>query len=347
MAKTDIRPEFTATMMGAVPYRDVDYAADVILKNFPEAPRIPIMTRSIRWMLEGIPCIVIDREKKQIIMVPPEEEEENVVAFYEHVEKEDLDYFSFSEEKTPSFKMMLEKIKQADLPDLKWVSFQIAGPIVIGDSVRQKDGNPAIYHETMRDMLIKGINLKSRWMVKEIKQALPDIEVISDHPEPSLVSFTAAGGTGSREDVIEALDSGFEAIGGLAWIHCCANIDWTLLTDANVDIINFDAYKYADKAALYTKEFDKFLDKGGMIGWGIVPVIENLLMNENVPSLVEKLEQGIAQFVKGGIDEEKLARSSWVLPSCETVLLTDQQSDHAFEMTREISDIMKQKYGFK
>lgn len=333
-------------MMGAVPYRDVAHAAEVILKNFPSAPRIPIMTRSIRWMLEGIPGIVIDREKKQVFMVPPEERADEVIDFYERVENEDLDHFAISAEKTPFFSRMLKEFKQAALPDLKWLSFQIAGPIVIGDSVKQTDGNPAIAHETMRDMLIKGINMKSRWMEKEIKKALPKVEVIADHPEPSLVSFTAAGGTGSRQDVINALNGGFEGMSGLAWLHCCANIDWTLLTEAQVDIINFDAYKYADKAALYAPEFDRFLDRGGMIGWGLVPVIESLLENENVQSLTRKLEESVAQFVKAGIDEEKLARASWVLPSCETVLLSEDKSDHVFEMTREISERMKGKYHF-
>jgi len=346
MEKTQRSPEFAATMMGAVPYRDMDYAADVILKNFPEAPRIPIMTRSIRWMLEGLPCIEINREKGQIIMVPPEEREGDVVDFYERVESEDLDFFAISEEKTPSFTTMLEKMKEAKLPELKWVAFQIGGPIVLCDSIKQMDGTPVIHHETLRDMLIKGINMKSRWMEKKIREALPEIQIICDQPEPSLVNFTAAGGTGSRHDVIDALNAGFKDLSCHPWVHCCANIDWTLLVDAEVDIINFDAYKYSDKVALYAGDFDKFLDNGGMIGWGVVPVIEDLLVRENVHSLVKKLEEGVGFFVKNGIDEEKLARSSWVLPSCETVLLTNEQSDHAFEMTREISEIMKKKYGF-
>ncbi|MDP8229289.1 MAG: hypothetical protein P9M15_07545 [Candidatus Electryoneaceae bacterium] len=346
MEKTQKSPEFAATMMGAVPYRDMDYTADVILKNFPEAPRIPIMTRSIRWMLEGLPCIEINREKGQIIMVPPEEREGDVVDFYERVEREDLDFFAISEEKTPSFTTMLEKMKEAKLPELKWVTFQIGGPIVLCDSIKQRNGTPVIHHETMRDMLIKGINMKSRWMEKKIREALPGIQIICDQPEPSLVNFTAAGGTGSRYDVIDALNAGFKGLSCHTWVHCCANIDWTLLVDAEVDIINFDAYKYSDKAALYAGDFDKFLDKGGMIGWGVVPVIEDILVRENVHSLVKKLEEGVGFFVKNGIDEEKLARSSWVLPSCETVLLTNEQSDHVFEMTREISATMKKKYGF-
>ena len=55
MLKMHQRPRFAGTMMGAVPYRDMDWAADTILECFPEAPCLPIMTRGIRWMLEGYP----------------------------------------------------------------------------------------------------------------------------------------------------------------------------------------------------------------------------------------------------------------------------------------------------
>ena len=39
------RPRFAGTMMGAVPYRDMDWAAEIILECFPEAPCLPIMTK--------------------------------------------------------------------------------------------------------------------------------------------------------------------------------------------------------------------------------------------------------------------------------------------------------------
>jgi len=131
------------------------------------------------------------------------------------------------------------------------------------------------------------------------------------------------------------------------WVHCCANIDWSLLTDSDIDVINFDAYLHWDKVSLYSKEFKRFLEQGGSIAWGIVPVVGDMLSSETVQSLVDRLEKGIDLFVKNGIDEDLLAASSWVLPSCETVLLTPDQSDLAFSMTHEISHIMKRKYGFE
>jgi hypothetical protein len=133
----------------------------------------------------------------------------------------------------------------------------------------------------------------------------------------------------------------------VTWIHCCANIDWTLLIDSNVDVINFDAYQHSDKIALYHEEFQAFLERGGMLAWGIVPVTNDLIAKESIQTLIERLEQGISLLVRNGVDEELLVSSSWLMPSCDTVMMSTKNSDLAFKMTKEISDIMRSKYGFK
>lgn len=110
--------------------------------------------------------------------------------------------------------------------------------------------------------------------------------------------------------------------------------------------INFDAYQYSDKIVLYHQEFEAFLERGGMLAWGIVPVSNELIAKENVQTLVERLEQGISLLVSKGIDEELLASSSWLLPSCDTVMMKPELCDLALTMTKEISHIMRDKYGF-
>ena len=267
MEKVFEKPKFAATMMAAVPYRDMERAGDVILKNFPEAPCLPVMTRGIKWMLEGIPCVVIDRENRRILLDLFPERESELLEFYDRYIEEDLDYFATTPETAPFFYGMLERLKRSRPPELKWV-------------------------------------------------------------------------------IITAMNEGFVGLTCLTWIHCCANIDWSLLTDSTVDVINFDAYQHSDKAALYAGEFKRFLERGGMIGWGIVPVIDVLLSGETVSGLVDRLQEGIDLFVSKGIDEELLASSSWVLPSCETVLLTNEQSDVALNMTKEISEVMRGRYGW-
>ncbi|MEW6186880.1 MAG: hypothetical protein AB1585_14190 [Thermodesulfobacteriota bacterium] len=340
------KPCFAATMMGAVPYREMDRAAGIILECLPEAPCLPIMTRSIRWMLEGIPCLVFDRERKIVYFDLSTEREQEILEFYERIEADDLDYFATSPKTAPFFYDMIERIQKNRPSNLQWVVYHTSGPLLFGDMLKQADGTPSIHNETLRDILIKGLNAKARWLENKIRTEIPDVEVVADLPETTLVNFTSSAGTGSKEAIIEAINLSFANVTALSWVHCCANIDWSLLLGSEVKIINFDAYQHAEQFALYGKEIKALLARGGMLGWGIVPVVSDLLKGETTDSLIQRLEKGIEGLVRQGIDEKTLAESSWVLPSCETVLLTPDESDRALRMTSELSLAMKRKYGF-
>ena len=341
MKEKQPRPFFAATMMSTVPYRDAAKTAEIILKSCPQAPRLPIMTRSFRWLYEGIPCLILDREKKRVFMAPPEQREAEVLEFYDRVENDDLEYFATTVNTAPFYYEILEKLQRADREDLNWVGFQIPGPNVLGATFKQIDGRPCFHHEDLWDILVKAIAMKTRWLEKMIKEALPQIQVIADHPEPTLVSFTSSEGSGSREKIIQGINQAFQGFGGLRWVHCCSNIDWTLLTEAEIDVINFDAFQFADKIALYAKEIQGFLARGGMLGWGIVPVSDDLIAQENVDSLMARLDKGIDLLVQQGVDEELLYTSSWVLTACETSLLSPQQADVAFDLNEKISARMR------
>jgi hypothetical protein len=347
MKQTDEKPCFTGTMTAIVPYRDMDRAADIILECFPEAPCLPAMTRSIKWMLEGIPCLVMDRERRIIYFELSTEREGEILEFYDRYEAEDLDYFATTPVTAPFIHRMIELIAERRPDQLKWVGFHTAGPILLGDTLKQADGTSSIHNETLRDVLIKGMNMKARWLEARIRSAIPDIQVIANLPETTLVTFTSSAGSGSRDDIIEAVNLSFEGLDCITWVHCCANIDWSLLTDSNVRVINFDAYQHAENFSLYAEGIKTFLARGGMLGWGIVPVVRENLEKETVDSLLKRLEQGIELLVNQGIDEDLLARASWLLPSCETALLTPEESDRALRMTRDISIAMKEKYGFR
>ncbi len=56
--------------------------------------------------------------------------------------------------------------------------------------------------------------------------------------------------------------------GAVAGVHCCGNTDWTILIDAGVDMINFDAFEYGETIALYPDAVKGFLLQGRTAGLG-------------------------------------------------------------------------------
>jgi hypothetical protein len=152
-------------------------------------------------------------------------------------------------------------------------------------------------------------------------------------------------GSGLREDVIEALNGAIDAVDAMTCIHCCANIDWTILMDTRVDAINFDAYEYSDKIALYPKELSEFLARGGMLAWGIVPTSDEKIAAESLDTLAARLENDLDRLIGQGVDEQTLVRSSMITPSCATSNMSVEMAEKAFRLTGELSQRMREKYG--
>ena len=344
MASQAPLPSFTPTMMATVPYREAAHCADIVLASCPQAARLPVMSGAFRWAMEGIPLIYFNREKKSIVMKPPEENEEQLLEFYDHVENDDLDYFATTAATASWYFEFLEEMQKAGL-NPPWVGFQIPGPVVLGDSFKQDSGVPCIHHETMWDILVKAIAMKSRWLEKKLHEIFPQAQVICDHPEPTLINFTSAVGGGSREKLVRGVSEAFAGFGGLRWVHCCSNIDWSLLTEADIDVINFDAHQLCDKVSLQAKELNQFLERGGQLGWGIVPVQTELLDQEDAASLSERLLAGMEIFTSRGMDQALINKASWILTSCETNLLPEEKADRAFALTREVAEIVRRKMG--
>ena len=340
-------PDFMATHLAAVPQRDPEEACRLIIKNFPEAPGIPRLTKSTRMYLENVPCLVIDSEKRKLWFDLSPEREHELLEFYDKCESGDLDYFAISREWAPGMYAMLDVLKAERPSELRVVHVQTPGPVTWGLTITDAQGNLAFHNETLRDVLVKTLAMKAKWQEQRIKEALPGVETMIDFGEPSLVVHTSAVGGGRREDIVEALNGVLDAVDGLTCIHCCANIDWTILMDTHTDAINFDAYEYSDKLALYPKELGSFLSRGGMIAWGIVPTSDEKIAPEDLDSLTDRLEGSLKLLADQGVDEEALRRSAILTPSCATSSMSLPMAEKAFALTSGLSRRMRDKYSLR
>jgi hypothetical protein len=81
-----------------------------------------------------------------------------------------------------------------------------------------------------------------------------------------------------------------------------------VLLSTNLDILNFDAYGYLETLSLYPKDLKAFLERGGILAWGIVPTNEDVI-KEDAQSLVRRFKEGVETLSKKGIDQTLLERA--------------------------------------
>lgn len=266
-------------------------------------------------------------------------------TFYTHYLAEDFEAFALTPRYSTGFFEMLDALRAAPGD---WCKGQVTGPISLGLTVTDQDLRASLYNEMLADALVKNSAMNARWQIQQLQQARPNVIMFVD--EPYMASFGSAYISLDREQVIAMLNEVFEAIhqeGALAGTHCCGNTDWSVLLATSVDILNLDAYGYLESLALYPAELRHFLDRSGVIAWGIVPNNEEIY-NVSAEGLARKLQAGLQQIAERArcrgvtITPAELAHRSLIAPTCGLGPTTIPIAERVLEVLAELGRILQQ-----
>jgi len=145
-----------------------------------------------------------------------------------------------------------------------------------------------------------------------------------------------------RERLIADLNIIAEGIvrqGGIPGVHVCAGMDWTLLFDSKVQVVNFDAYEYMTSMMVQAEPLNRFLARGGVLSWGIVPTQAEIWPESD--TLAQRLKNNMAELVKRGVDESLLCSQCIITPSCGTGTLTVEVAEQIYKLLGEMGTCLE------
>ena len=306
---------------------------------------------------EGMPALVQDGDRTFIstsINVFPEQLTsfyERYIAVIEDEQFDALENFGLSPQYAGGFEEFVARLpEQISLGKTIMLRGQVTGPFTLGTNQLDQNGRCSYYDDHLRDVVVKTIVLKALWQVARLSEFGLPVMIFLD--EPSLLGFGKQTFlTISREDVIKDINEVVEAIhdqGGLTGIHCEENTDWSLLMETDLDILDFDAYDHMQGLTLYPAELSAFFDRGGCLGWGIVPTLDReAAATETISSLINRFEEGVNHLVSKGFKCDLLLRRALVTPSCGAGgVLTEPLAERVLSLLRRLSIALRERYGF-
>ncbi len=347
--KADFKADAHPLLIGSIPTEDHDEALGLVTQYTPRLPlwaQLPAF-REEGMMLQFLPGMpgYTEKDDKFFIDMNSETLEQEILAFYESYlmvteggAELDDSRFVLTDETAKGFFKLLAHLEKAN--GVLGAKGQITGPLTFCTGVTDQDGRAIFYDDQMRDMAVKLLALKAKWQVRQFaKFNLPSI-IFFD--EPALAGFGSSQFISiSRDDLSVAFEEVIQAVhdeDALAGIHVCANSDWSLLFDSSIDIVSFDAYAYFDNFILYGESLKKYLERGGIIAWGIVPTLNpEDVENEESETLLAKLNGQIERIEALGVERSLILAQSLITPSCGTGSLTLGQAEKVLRMTAEIS----------
>ena len=351
------------TTIGSLPHTDVTAGTRLMLDHTPEIPSWVQFPRRIYQenmmvqFTEGLPSLVVDQEEERIYFdVNAADFVDQVTEFYTRflaaTEEQDagaLESFGMSPAYAAGFEELLAQLPDQASPPVA-LKGQVTGPFTLGTNLLDQDKRCSYYDDQLRDVVVKNVTLKAIWQMARLSPLAPRTIIFLD--EPALLGFGSQTFlTVSREDIIHDINEVVAAIhagGGLTGVHCEENTDWSLLMETDLDILDFDAYDHMQAITLYPAELRTFLDRGGSLGWGIVPTLDrDAAATETLPSLMDRLDDGLELLEAKGFERNLLLRRALITPSCGAGgVLSEELAVRVLGLLREVSDTLRDQHGF-
>jgi hypothetical protein len=329
------------TAMAVMPHTDVDRALELALTmDVPYWPQLPHYSYHEDMYVqasEHFPGIVLDMQQQTLRF--------SMDKFIQELEEtmshmDDPGYFDISE----TYSAVYHRFLKMDLSDRPAIRGQLEGPISFGFNVVDQDKRPIIFEDTVRPFMLEFMARRINVQLSRLKKINPNAFMFIDEPGLQFI-FSALSGyndVAARTD----MENFFSLVERPRGVHLCGNPDWDFLLKLDLDVLSLDVYTNGEAFTAYAPSIKKFLDKGGIIVWGIVPTNIESFEKENVESLTKRLE-GLWDSLAGrGIDRELLITNGMLSPATCCLVNPDAEKtvEKAFSVVNELSQRLKEKY---
>jgi hypothetical protein len=330
------------TAMAILPHDNVEEALNLALSLdipfWPQLPHVSYYEDMYVQAAEHFPGIVLRPEINSLHF--------DTAKFYQEIPEmlahwEESEYFDIS----PTYSVVYHRFLSLDLSGYIAIRGQLEGPVSFGMKVLDENERPLIFNEEVRVVLMDFMARRAQVQLQQLKSRHPQAFMFIDEPGLQFVFSSVSGYTDTmaRED----LDRFLAQIDRPRGIHLCGNPDWEFLLKRDLDILSMDIYTNAEIFRCYGKDIRKFMERGGVLSWGIIPTGYEAFDRESQDHLLSYLEDIWATLYQVGIDREQLLAQSLLGPATCCLINPDREKTvtRAYAWLQELSHRLRDKYG--
>jgi hypothetical protein len=329
------------TAMAVMPHVDMGRAMQAALSLdvpfWPQLPNLSYYEDMYVQAAEHFPGIVLDVENRRLSF--------SIDRFAEELEAtlarfEDPDYFDVS----PAYSPVYHRFLALDLTERPSIRGQLEGPISFGFNVLDQNERPILFDDTVRPFMMEFMAKRINVQLRRLKERNPNAFMFVDEPGLQFL-FSALAGYGDRR-AKEDLDRFFASVDRPRGIHLCGNPDWDFLLGLDLDVLSLDVYTNTEIFSAYGAALRRFLDRGGVVVWGLTPTQTENFSKESDDGLIGRLDGIWSAVCAKGIDRDFLLSRSLLSPATCCLVNPDgaKTVEAAFESIRRISGRLRERF---
>ncbi|MFP4160136.1 MAG: hypothetical protein ACLFQ9_09710 [Desulfobacterales bacterium] len=329
------------TAMAVMPHTDVDRALDAALSLdipfWPQLPRLNYYEDMYVQAAEHFPGIVLDVEARKLSFSMDRfmEEAEEVMSRFD-----DPSVFDVSTDYSAVYHRFLEM----DLADKPAIRGQLEGPVSFGFNVADENDRPILFDDSVRPFMFEFMARRVNVQLQRLKEKNENAFMYVDEPGLQFL-FSAMSGYGDVQAKAD-MEMFFSLIDRPRGVHLCGNPDWDFLLNLDIDILSLDVYTNAEVFASYASAVRRFLERGGVLSWGLVPTNFEPFEKESEDSLENMLGDMWEKLYAKGVDRQQLLAQSLLSPATCCLVNPDVEKtvEKGFAAVKRLSEKLREKY---
>lgn len=322
------------TAMAVMPHTDAQRALQAALTLdipfWPQLPRLNYYEDMYVQASEHFPGSVLDMENQRLGF--------SMVRFIAELEEAmghmaEPEYFDIS----PTYSAVYHEFLKLNLKDRPAIRGQLEGPISFGFNVKDQDDRPIIFDDSVRPFMLEFMAQRVNTQLKRLKQMNDNAFMFIDEPG---LQFVFSGMSGYGEAAAKRdLETFFSYIERPRGVHLCGNPDWDFLLGLDLEVLSLDMYSNGERFVGYVKSIRRFLDRDGVIIWGMIPTQTENFQKQDLEELATRLKGLWNTLDKAGIDRDWLLSRSLLSPATCCLINQDGERtvDQAFAAVKELS----------
>ena len=329
------------TAMAVMPHKDVERALNLALSLdvpfWPQLPHLNYYEDMYVQAAEHFPGILLDVPNRTLRFSMDKFVDELEEALARMAEP---DYLDISRDYSVVYHQFLE----LDLSKRTAIRGQLEGPISFGLNVHDSDDRPLIFNDVVRPFMLEFMAGRVNVQLRRLKERNPNAFMFVDEPGLQFIFSGMAGyGNLTAKDDMEKF---FAMIDRPRGVHLCGNPDWDFLLGLDLDVLSLDMYSNGEVFVSYAKSVRRFLDRGGVLIWGIVPTNFEPFSGENLETLERRILMLWENLDRQGIDREFLLSRSMLSPATCCLVNPDIEKtvEEAFRTTKALSERLRARF---
>jgi len=307
--------------LGALPYDKLKLATAMVAKLYNQLPFIALLPNisqldTIEYRsFQNLPGISYENGKVSLnqISYTFNDEISDLDRAFKSSKIDNLDKYGFDAEFMEKYFHMIKKFNP------QYAMVNLLGPFTISQILTASANELMLTDKSYKRLFTHAVCVKALWMIDKIKHCCPQTVPVIILEEPMFTKYgeLKQGNVDSSykfiTDLFSTVIQKLKNAGALVGIQCMDKCDWAIPIKAGVDLISYDAYNNPNNLTIIPDILIDFIRRGGIINWGIVPVVsDNVVKELSLDYLQKRLESTFEGVIISGVPAELLHKSAMV-----------------------------------